>query len=100
VLLAAAVACCLCCCSLAQFAFQSLFGIGRTQSFRLCGDLGLNPYQKLDAIPESDFEIIKHKIESTFEPQHAVSKRMGEHISARTMILTHTLTPARMHAVR
>ena len=63
--------------SLLQFAFTTLFGIGRTQAFRLCGDLGLNPFQKLSAIPDSDFEVIKQKIETTFEPKHAVLKRMG-----------------------
>ena len=73
------LAVCLLRCSLlaVQFAFATLFGIGRTQSFRLCGDLGLNPYQKLSAIPDSDFEAIKTKIETTFEPKHAVLKRIG-----------------------
>lgn len=62
---------------LLQFAFATLFGIGRTQGFRLCGDLGLNPYQKLREIPDADFEAIKHKIETTFEPKHALLKRVG-----------------------
>jgi small subunit ribosomal protein S13 len=62
---------------------MSLYGIGRTQAFRLCGDLGLNPFQKLDHIPETDFEVIKSKIETTFEPQHAVMKRMGDNILAK-----------------
>lgn len=66
-----------------QFAFQSLFGIGRSQSFRLCGDLGLNPYQKLGAIPDEDFEPIKHKIETTFLPKHEHLKRIGEWRGAR-----------------
>lgn len=61
-----------------QFAFATLFGIGRTQGFRLCGDLGLNPYQKLREIPDADFEAIKTKIESTFEPKHAILKRVGQ----------------------
>jgi small subunit ribosomal protein S13 len=66
-----------------QWAFASLYGIGKTQSFRLCGDLGLNPFQKLGAIPDADFEGIKAKIETTFEPKHAVLKRQGDNILAK-----------------
>lgn len=66
-----------------QIAFTTLFGIGRTQAFRLCGDLGLNPFQKLGAIPDADFEPIKQKIESTYQPKHAVLKRVGDNILAK-----------------
>jgi len=64
-------------------AFMSLYGIGKSQSYRLCGDLGLNPHTKLSDISDEDFEPIKAKIESTFKPRHEAIKRMGDNILAK-----------------
>jgi small subunit ribosomal protein S13 len=64
-----------------NIALQNIYGIGRTRAYKICGELEINPAQKVKDIEESIFASIQKSIEAMgFEIEGDLRRRISLNI--------------------